>query len=120
MSGISATCTTDSSLFSLTCTGVSFKIDVDESCLASGANKYSLSADFDTSIYVSRTGLRKNNTDIWEREYHDKIVEKILTGNSDSADDSDIDDTDIDNECKLSGNSPTASEKKIEFNIDKW
>ena len=48
------------------------------------------------------------------------VIEKNLTGNSDSADDSDIDDTDIDNECKLSGNSPSASEKKIEFNIDKW
>ena len=57
MSGISAqTCDTDSALFSLTCTGVAFKIDVEESCLASGQSKYSLSADFDTSFYVSRNG----------------------------------------------------------------
>ena len=48
------------------------------------------------------------------------IIKKFWTDWSDPEDDSDIDDTDIDNECKLSGNSPTATEKKIEFNIDKW
>ena len=74
MSGISATCTDDSSLFSLTCTGVAFKIDVDESCLASGATKYSLSADFDTSIYVSRAGLEIKKKD-WE--HRQKIAEKF-------------------------------------------
>ena len=67
VSGISAQCTTDSSLFSLTCTGVSIKIDVDESCLNSGQSKYSLSADFDTSIYVSRTSGKRHT----ETEYRD-------------------------------------------------
>ena len=68
MSGISAqTCETDSSLFSLTCTGVAFKIDVEESCLASGQSKYSLSADFDTSFYVSRNGAINYTYGIGER-----------------------------------------------------
>ena len=58
MGGIVTECTTDSSLFRLTCQGVSFKIDVDESCLYSGESKNSLNADFDSSIYVSRTGSK--------------------------------------------------------------
>ena len=64
--------------------------------------------------------VKENTLRTFEKKNIMKWSSKILTGNSDSADDSDIDDTDIDNECKLSGNSPTASEKKIEFNIDKW
>ena len=38
--------------------GVSIKIDVDESCLVSGGSKNLLNADFDSSIYVSRTGSK--------------------------------------------------------------
>ena len=47
-------------------------------------------------------------------------LKKIWTDQSDQSDDSDIDNPGIDTECKLSGNSPTAIEKKIEFDISKW
>ena len=51
-------------------------------------------------------------------EVHFKIL-ILYHPTSDSTDTSDIDNADIDAECKMNAAS-SASEKKIEFNIDKW
>ena len=69
-------------------------------------------------LVVNDTRRKNTETSLKRLEIH-KNIQKLLSNKSDSSDNSDIDDTDIDAECKMNAVSSSA-EKKIEFNIDKW